>query len=301
LPPGTQRPHPNVRDAVRKGVPASARRDLYFYLMEGSWPRVFVAFAFVFLAANVFFAALYVLEPGSIANARPQSFADAFYFSVQTMGTIGYGTLSPGSDYANGIVTVQAGTTIIGMAIVTGLVFAKASRPKATVLFSSVMVLTTLHGKRALMFRAGNGKGNEIVDATMSVVAMRDEISPEGHHTRRLLDMNLRRARSPMFILSWLAVHEIDEQSPIADVDWARADEHVTSWVVTLIGHDGTYGQTVYARHVYYPEDVRVDHRFVDVMSQLPDGRFMIDYGKFHDTVPDTQASSPARPEPAQA
>lgn len=119
---------------------------------------------------------------------------------------------------------------------------------------------------------------------------MRDEFSAEGQHTRRLLDMTLRRARSPMFILSWLAVHEIDDSSPVADVDWSHVDEQVTSWVVTLIGHDGTYGQTVYARHVYYPEDVRIDHHFVDVISQLPDGRFMVDYGKFHDTVPDDAA-----------
>lgn len=133
-PVGKKPPRADVRNAVRKGVPASARRDLYFYLMEGSWPRVFVAFGFVFLAANVFFAALYVLEPGAITNARPQSFADAFFFSVQTMSTVGYGSLSPGNDYANAIVTVEAGTTIIGMAIVTGLVFAKASRPKSTVL-----------------------------------------------------------------------------------------------------------------------------------------------------------------------
>lgn len=282
----------DVSDAIRKGAPASVRRDLYFYFMEGSWTRVFVAFTLLFIAGNIFFAALYVLEPGAVTNADPQSFLDAFFFSVQTMSTIGYGAMSPATSYGHMIVTVEAAVGIIGVAIVTGLVFAKASRPKASAMFSAPVVLTEMDGEKVLIFRVGNARGNEVVDATMDFTVMRDHLSPEGHHLRRLHDLKLTRRRSPMFVLSWVVMHVIDEESPLADVDWTQPERDLLLFVATLVGHDGTYGQTVYARKVYYPEDLRVGHRFVDILSSSEDGRLTIDFSKFDDTVEDDQAAS---------
>lgn len=288
------RPRRTLAEAVRKGTPASLRRDLYFYFIEGSWTRVFVAFGFFFVIANVFFAGLYVLEPGSIANARTDSFADAFYFSVQTMATIGYGGLNPASDYANAIVTVESALSMVGVAIVTGLVFAKVSRPKASILFSKVATINEMDGKKTLSFRLGNARGNEIADATMTVTVLKDELTKEGQHMRRMHDLRLTRDRSPMFVLTWTAMHPIDASSCLADVDWSQPEKHVMSMVVTVIGHDSTYGQTVYARHIYYPEDFRPGAKFVDVLSQLEDGRLMIDYTRFHDVEPERAPEPPA-------
>ena len=284
----------DVMDAVRKGTPSNLRRDLYFYLIEGSWTRVFVVFVFLYLVSNLFFAALYAIRPGCIANAHPDSFLDAFFFSVQTMSTIGYGAMSPATDYGHAVVTFEAAFGLLGVALATGVMFAKASRPSAGVLFSEPLVLTTMHGKPTLTFRAGNARGNEVVDASMSVTAVMHEITPEGHHMRRLLDLPLVRARSPIFVLSWQAMHVVDESSALAAVDFEHFDRHVFSIVVTLTGHDATYGQTIYARHVYYPDDLRLAARFVDVISQLPDGRLMIDYTRFHETVPDEPSAAEA-------
>ncbi|MCB9577060.1 MAG: low temperature requirement protein A [Polyangiaceae bacterium] len=286
-----QKNRPVVTDAVRKGTPSELRRDLYFYFIEGSWTRVFVAFAFLFVITNVFFAALYTLDPQSISGGHSRTFTDAFFFSVQTLATIGYGALSPGNVFGDVIVTVEAAVGLIGVALTTGLVFAKASRARASVLFSKYLVVTRMEGKRVLMLRAGNARGNEVVDATMTLHALVDELTPEGHHFRRVRDLRLTRDRSPMFVLSWAVMHEIDEQSPLGSVDWDKPlGGDLISIVVTLMGHDGTYGQTIYARHIYYPDDIRVNQRFEDVISQLPDGRLMIDYGKFHDTLPDAAA-----------
>lgn len=280
----------DVSEAVRKGTPAELRRDLYFYFMEGSWARVFVAFGFTFVIANVFFAGLYMLEPSGISGFAPTSFGDAFNFSVQTMSTIGYGSLSPGTSYGNTIVAIEAAVSMIGIAIITGLVFAKASRPRASVLFSKVCVLTEMDGTRTLSFRIGNARGNEVVEATMSVSALVEEITDEGHHFRRVRDLKLARRRQPLFVLSWAAFHKVDETSPLADVDWSAPEDNVLALVVTVTGHDSTYGQTIYARHIYYGEDIRVGHRFVDVLHELDDGRLLVDYTKFHDTVPDEEA-----------
>ncbi len=286
LPLADKRRRIDVSQAVRKGAPAELRSDLYFFFMDGGWLRVFVTFGFLFLILNVFFAALYVLEPGSISVER-NSFADAFFFSVQTMSTIGYGALSPASDYGNTVATIEAAVSMIGLAIITGFVFAKVSRPKSSALFSAPLILTKMHGKPSLVFRVGNARGNDVVDASVNLVVLRDEISAEGHHLRRLHDLKLLRPRSPMFALTWTVVHVIEEDSPLYAVDWSEPGKQLISLIVTLMGHDGTYGQTVYARKLYYPEDIRVGHRFVDVIEQLEDGRLMVDYEKFHDTEAD--------------
>ncbi len=280
----------DVGKAIRKGAPAELRRDLYFFFLEGSWTRLMMSLVFVYVILNVFFAGLYMLEPGSISGTARDSFADAFFFSVQTMSTIGYGGLTPATGYGDLIVTIEAAVGLLGVALATGMIFAKVSRPQASVLFSNVMVLTTRHGKPTLMLRAGNARGNEVADATVTVTVLKEEISPEGHHFRMLHDVPLVRSRTPMFSMSWSIFHEIDEDSPLHDVDWNDPDDHIMVFIVTLKGHDGTYGSTTFARHLYYPDDVRVNHRFVDVISQLEDGRMMVDYHKFHDTVPDGEA-----------
>lgn len=279
----------DMSQTVRKGAPSELRGDLYFYFMSGGWTRVFVSLGFAFLAVNVFFAALYTFEVDAIGNGRQRSFADAFFLSVQTMSTIGYGSLYPKSDYANAVASIQAAFSMIGVAIVTGFIFAKASRPRASVLFSKPVTITKLHGKPTLMLRVGNARGNDLVDASMELVVLKDELSPEGEHLRRLHSVELQRSRSPMFVLSWTAMHVIDDDSPFAGVDWNEPERYLISIVVTLLGHDGTYGQTTYARHTYLPQDIRVGHRFVDVLEELEDGRMMIDYSKFHDTRDEPQ------------
>ena len=276
----------NTASAVRKGTPNALRQDLYFYFMQGGWGRFFGVILFMYIMLNVFFGALYMLKPDCISEVRPDSFADAFFFSVQTMSTIGYGTMSPISTYAHTLVTIEAAISIISVALVTGLMFAKVSQPQAKVLFSEPLLLSTYDGKPALIFRVGNARGNEIVDAGLTVTLVRDEVSSEGEQMRKMVDMKLLRDRTPLFSLSWTVFHVIDEASPLYGLDAKKIEtKDMRFLVVTLLGHDGTYGQTVYARHSYYPEDIREGHRFIDIDKELSDGRLLLDYSKFHDTV----------------
>ena len=281
-----------LSDTVRKGTPSELRRDIYFYLIEGSWTRVFVALTFLFVVANVLFGALYMLEPGAIRGADKITFQEAFFFSVQTFSTIGYGALSPGNAWGDAVVTAEAAVSLISVALATGLVFAKASRAKSSVLFSKPLLLTTMNGKPTLTFRVGNARGNEVIDASVTLTVLLEELTPEGHHLRRLHDLKLTRSRTPMFTLSWSVMHVIDDASPLKGMNFSAPDLPIVSVIATLVGHDGTYGQTIYARHMYNAEDIRAHHRFVDVISELEDGRLMIDYGRFHDVEPDNASEA---------
>lgn len=274
-------------EAVRLGAPPELRRDLYFFFLEGGWARVFASFAFIYLALNVGFAGLYMLEPSGVGGSEKQSFIEAFYFSVQTLGTIGYGVLHPVGQWANLVVTIEAAVGMLFAALATGTVLAKAARPRAAVLFSDTAVIAMHEGVPTLMFRAANARGNDVVDAQVSVAVVMDAVSKEGHHMRRVKDLKLLRDRQPMFALTWTVFHPIDEASPLYKANFG-VNGDVLGVVVTLMGHDGTYGQTIYARKIYAATDLRPGHRFVDVMGQLPDGRLLLDLGKIHDTVPET-------------
>ena len=283
---GPKRKRVDVSQSVRLGAPSALRKDLYFFFLEGSWARMFLSFGFLYLLLNVGFAGLFMLEPESVLHGDG-TFADAFFFSVQTLSTIGYGSMSPGTEYGDVLVTLEAAVGILFAALATGLVFAKASRPQSSVLFSETMVVTQRHGVPTLMFRAANARGNEVVDATIKVVALVDEVTPEGEHMRRVADVPLVRDNSPLFALSWSVMHTIDDHSPLKGIDWDEPERTIMGIIVTMMGHDATYGQATHARHIYYPESIRIGHRFVDVIHQLPDGRLMLDLTQFHETVSD--------------
>ncbi len=275
-----------IGQAVRVGAPPEFRRDLYFFFLEGGWARLFLSFIAVYLLLNLFFAGLFMLEPAGVGGAESADFADAFFLSVQTLGTIGYGVLHPKSEWANLVVTAEAAVGMLFAALATGTVLAKAARPRSAVLFARVAVVTQRNGVRTLQMRMANARGNEVVEASVSVAAVIDEISSEGRHMRRIVDLDLQRNRQPMFGLSWTLIHPLDDKSPLSKID--LHDQN--AWlgvVVTLMGHDATYGQTTHARHVYSPDNLKFDHHYVDVMGQLPDGRLVLDLTRFHETEPD--------------
>lgn len=276
----------DVGEAVRRNAPWALRQDTYTTFVDGPWWRLIVLNVGLYVLINLIFAGLYLLDPDGVVGLEGGAFLDAFAFSVQTMTTIGYGAMSPTTPYTHMLVTVEAGIALIGVALLTGLAFAKMARPRSGVLFSNTLVVHPYEGRPSLLFRVGNARGNDVVEAAVSVALLRDEISAEGISMRRLYDLKLHRRRTPIFALTWTVFHVIDEDSPLFGVDPHNLDEQVASIVVSMTGFDATYAQTVHSRKIYYPEDFRFSERFVDVLSRLPDGRIVIDYQCFHDTEP---------------
>jgi inward rectifier potassium channel len=260
--------------------------DFYHYILGHGWLPLLGIVAAAFLCANALFGVAYLLEPGSIAGARPGSLADAFFFSVDTMATIGYGEMTPATPYAHVLVTVQALAGVVGFALVAGITFAKFSRPTAQVLFSQQAVIATRNGVPHLMFRMANWRHNEIVEAELRVVLLVNETTAEGETMRRQIDLLLVRSRSALFSLTWTAMHRIDETSPFfGEAALAELGTRQGELFLSLRGHDERFGQTIHARYRYRIEDVILGARFADVLSSLPDGTRVIDYRRFHEVV----------------
>jgi len=270
----------------RLGVRFDPAADLYHLLMNLPLPRFVALLMAIYFGLNLLFASLYWLSPGSVRGARPGFFADSFYFSVQTLATIGYGDLTPGSDYGHLIVTLEACTGTFGFAVLAGLAFAKFSVPSARVLFSRTLVLYQHGGQRVLELRLANERPNQIVDARVKLTLARNEVSPSGEIHRRLQPLLLRVSETPLFSLSFLVTHVLDEQSPLSGLSADQEDECNCEIIVTMTGIDDALGQTVYARAVYTRADISWGRRFASTLKLAENGAMQMDLRAFHDTVP---------------
>jgi inward rectifier potassium channel len=275
---------PGKRIAIVKGQDYGRFTDFYHGVLTVSWPLFFLELLAAFIVVNLLFAMLYVGDPHGIANARPGNFADAFFFSVQTLGTLGYGVMAPKTLYANLLVTVESFTGILTIALFTGIIFARFSRPQARVVFSKIAVVTPFDGVPTLMFRAANQRGNSILDAEVHISLASQYTTREGVNMRRFQELRLVRPRNPLFALSWTVMHTLDERSPLYGLGLADMLEHDMELVVMLSGTDETINDRIYARHSYLAEEILWHRRFVDVVSITAAGQRMVDLHHFHDT-----------------
>ena len=258
--------------------------DLYHYMLTASWPILIVLIGGFFFIANVFFALGYYWD-GGIENTHSGSFSDMFFFSVQTMATIGYGKMEPITLFSNILVSIEALFGLLGLAIMTGLTFAKFSRPTARVRFSRYAVIGPRDGKTSLVIRMANMRANRIVEAQINLTFARQEITLEGETIRRFYDLPTTRSRSPLFMLSWTAVHPITEDSPFFGQTHESLVPSAPEIVVSITGLDQTFSQTVHARHSFRLEEIIWGARFADVLKIKPDGSRYIDFAHFDDIV----------------
>lgn len=273
-------------DAIRIGHPHRPLQDLYFELMRGSWRWLVSMFAIVYVATNLLFATLYWLDPMAVEVDGGLSFADAFFFSVQTLSTIGYGALAPASTYSDILVTIESLVGILGVAVGTGIIFTKFARTRAGVMFSDKVLINVRNQRPCLMFRVANARGNEVVEAELRLSVLLKETTMEGVTMRRMVDLDLIRNNSPIFSLSWTVMHVIDETSPLYGLSLQELADQRSIVVVTLTGIDNTFSETVHARKIFTIEDVCLGERFLDVID-FEGERLRIDLRAFHDTEPD--------------
>jgi inward rectifier potassium channel len=268
----------------RRGVKrTSLAADAYHLLRTTTWPRILGLFAALFVVSNLVFATAYYVTGARVDHAT--GWLDDVWFSVQTMATIGYGYLAPADHLANAFVAVESFYGIILTALLTGVFFARFSTPSARVIFSKVALITNYEGKRVLMFRMANERTTAIVEATVRLYMTREEKLVDGEVMRRVYDLHLRRSTSPVFALSFLAVHVIDDKSPLYGITARDLREGETNLVVTFTGIDDQLAATVHSRWLWTWNDIEFDRKFADLFTRDEHGHRVLDLGPMHDTI----------------
>jgi inward rectifier potassium channel len=273
------------REVIAEGLRLSFWADISHRCMTASWPAFIGGAALVFVVFNAVFAVFYWIGNQPIANVAGGAYIDYLYFSIETLSTAGYGDMHPQTHYGHFIAAVELFTGIFSMSLMTGLIFARFSRPNARLLFADHPVISNHDGKPTLMVRFANERHNIIGNATARLWLLRNEVSPEGRSIRRFYELPLERSEHPALALSWTLFHVLDEKSPLYGLDAAGFEASEVSLVVVVSGYDVVAAQTVHARKSYDHSDIRFGQRYADILDTSEDGRIRIDYGKFHETL----------------
>jgi len=273
-----------IAQIKRSGIRRVLRNDLYINSMSSSWPRLICAIILFYVIINSIFATLYLMEEGCIENARVGSFKDAFFFSVQTLATIGYGKMAPATTFANILVTIEALMGLSGLAVATGVIFSKISRPNARILFGNYALISSYKNSDCFIFRLGNLRTSQIADPLIKAVLICDESSQDGSIRRAFHDLKLMRNNVPLLMPSWTLRHKIDKDSPLFEMKKEDLEKKNIEIIVSLVGFDETISQTVHAHHSYIASEIKFGGEFVDIMSWDKSGNANVDYKRFHDT-----------------
>jgi inward rectifier potassium channel len=275
-----------TRNVITEGMVRPIFHDLFHHFMTVSWPRLFATLGAFFIVFDLLFGFLYYLVPGSIAHLDPAGFAGDFFFSVETLATVGYGEMHPESFYGHSVAMIEIFVGLMSLALITGLMFARFSRPRARFLFTRNAVVRPIAGKPTLIFRAANERQNVVQDASARLRMLRDELTEEGYRIRRIVDLPLLRSQHPMFALGWTIMHVIDDASPLSSETAESLANSNSAFILSLSGTDENTGQILMARSEYSSADIRWNSTFRDILEEAPDGTIHVDYGKFHDIEP---------------
>ena len=279
----------DYRATLTRSSLARPENDFYHWLLGTSWTKFLLLVICVYLGTNFLFALAYLAcGPGAITNTAPGALIDVFYFSVQTMATIGYGQMTPVGHGPNSIVTFEAFFGIVYSALTTGLAFARFTRPTAGVHFSKVAVVGSHDGVKTFKFRVANSRSSHIVEAQLRLWLIAESMTAEGERYRRSVELPLHRSESPVFSLTWTAMYSLDKDSLLTQCLAQGPESQHWHLLVTFTGYHESLANQVYARHVYLPKDVQQNATFVDIVTVSPDGGRVIDLANFEKWTPNT-------------
>lgn len=273
----------------------------YHGLLMMSWSE-FMALVFVFYALlNTVFAGLYVLcGPKALLTTSGSEFSSpflkAFFFSVHTFSTIGYGNIVPVGLAANIIVSIESWFGLLGFALATSLLFARFSRPTAKILFSNSAIIAPYNGISAFEFRIINGRSNQIIELSTRVLLSKFE-NVDGNRVRKYYILNLERAKVVFFPLAWTIVHPIDDKSPLYGCTQQELAASDAEFLILFTGIDETFSQTVHARSSYRADEIVWGAKFSNPYIQDDDGHILgVDMNRFHtfERIELTQIAAPS-------
>lgn len=261
-------------------------RDVYHWVLSLSWPRFAALIAGVYLIINVIFAALYSMGGNCIAEMPPGYFPAAFFFSVQTLATVGYGHMYPVTPYGHIVTTIEIIVAMFWVAVITGLIFVRFSRPTARIDFSKSIVIAPFDGRPTLMLRVANLRHRSMVEAEFKIMFTRDEQIREDDRYRRFYMLKLDFDRLITFPAALTLRHTIDEQSPLYGETAETLQASDARLAASIVCIETVIPAAVQSQHDYTWRDIRFGERFVEIYTETGEGRLTVDYGRLHETEP---------------
>jgi inward rectifier potassium channel len=280
----------NNRDFHTIGGETAFWSDFYHRSMTASLPTMLATGLALFVLNNLFFAMLYAFDSGSVSNVLAPRFLNLFFFSIEAFTTVGFGDMHPANTWGHMVFSLEGFMSVVETAALTGLIFARFSKPKARILFADNPVVGNYDGHATLMFRLANARQNFISDATVQLWILRDEFTKGAPRFRRFHEVPLARQQNPSFILSWTLFHAINKQSILYGLSAADLAEKNYQFILTIKGVDDTSSQELRARKAYGHEQVLWGRHYVDILEVGENG-ITLDYRKFNETRPDIKIS----------
>ncbi len=267
---------------VKLNVKEFDLRDTYHLILTLSWPGFAGVIFCIYLLINLVFAALYMLDPHAIAEMS--SFFDAFFFSVETLATVGYGHMYPESLYGHLITMFEIMVGLFGLAVITGLIFVRFSRPTARMHFSKVAVITPFDGVPNLMIRVANLRHQAMVEPEFRMILFRNVVTAEGDDVRRFNSLKLEFDHLIAFPAVLTVRHRIDEESPLFGMTPEDLQQHDIRIMASIVGVDSVIVAPVQSLSDYNYDQIEWNRRFVEIYDQSKEGEWTVDYGRIDET-----------------
>jgi inward rectifier potassium channel len=272
----------------RRGLSRFNTADTYHTLIKMSWTRFWVVVLSGYLIANLFFASIYVLIgmdslDGASGNNHMSHLLDAFFFSAQTISTVGYGHISPRGVVANSVAAFESMIGLLAFALATGLLYGRFSKPSAKIVYSdNILVAPYKENGRGLMFRLANIRKNVLIDLQVEIIFSYNEMVND-KPIRRFFPLEVERKFVTLLTLNWTVVHPLDENSPLIDMTLDDLEKGAASFAVLLKAFDDTFSQTVHSRTSYTAHDMVWDAKFIPMFNRDEIGRIELDMSKIGD------------------
>jgi inward rectifier potassium channel len=272
----------------RKGLPFLRPYDNYHKLITMSWTKFWLLILGCYLVINIVFAFIYLaigvqnLEGAEGANTY-QHFWDAFFFSAQTISTVGYGHISPKGMATNSVAALESMMGLLAFALATGMLYGRFSRPSAKIIYSkNLLVAPYLETCRGLMFRLANLRRNTLIDLDIEIIFSYNE-DVDGKILRRFYQLELERKRVSILTLNWTVVHPLDDKSPLKDMTREDLEKTQASFAVLLRAFDDSFSQTVHSRTSYQHDDLVWGARFKPAFDRDEEGRIVLDLSRINE------------------
>ncbi len=268
--------------AIKHGAPWGPG-DVYYELMEMGWPRFVAIVTAAFIGVNLLYGAVYALLPaGTIDHMASGSIIDGFFFSVETLATVGYGNMAPATHAGHAVAVVEILTGLFFTATLTGLIFQRFARPRESLMFSDKIVVARIGDRRLAMMRLAGTRARPLADVVASMALFERVVLPTGRAYAQQVELPLRNSRNAMMALAWTLAHRIDDDSPLAKViDDPDAELRIT---VTIRGLDTLLSNPSFGSKIYTRRDILIDEEFVDMFENRDDGSIHLDLTQLHAT-----------------